>query len=278
MPPAVLYAKGNIEKLKMPKVTVIGSRQCDKEGVHNARRFSKTFSDVGLCVVAGFAPGIEAYVHKEVLSTIVILPCGINVTYPSVHFRLKNSILENEGLLISEYPFGVRAFKENFKFRNRLLAGISDAVVFVQCGMKSGTAHTFNWAALYGRDAYVIPGSINSIFYKGSNSYIREGGILITCPEDVLINYFSRYPQLIDNDKECEAELTIAPEIDFESLDIVDDNEKTILKALSGKIMHIDELIKETNISVRAASVCLTNLELFNMIEKCEGNRYRIKR
>ena len=274
--PAVLYVKGNTEILKSIKITVIGSRQCDKEGVYNAKRFSKTFNDVGLTVVAGFAPGIEAVVHKTVLSSIVIMPCGINITYPSTHYRLKNMILDNGGLLVTEYPFGTKAYKENFKFRNRLLAAFSDATVFIQCGPKSGTAHTFNWTAVYGRDAYVIPGSINSVFYQGSNGYIKEGGTLITCPEDVLVDCISRYPELIYTDKnnvdeKCETESNI------DNYDNLDENEKKILIALSKSTLHIDKLITETELSFGDVSVSLINLELLDIIEKCEGNIYKIK-
>ncbi|MBQ2897542.1 MAG: DNA-processing protein DprA [Clostridia bacterium] len=277
MPPIVLYAKGDFKKLKLPKVTVIGSRKHNQEGISNARWFSEALSDAGLQIVAGFAEGIEANINKTVLSTVVILPCGINITYPAVHFRLKNSILQSGGLFITEYPFGIRAYKENFIFRNRLLAGISDATVFVQCGAKSGTSHTFNWTALYGRDAYVIPGSINSEFYKGSNRYIKEGGILVTCPEDILIDYFSKYPELLNENLDFNNRQVNLPEVDEKVLESFECEEKVILKALSGKILHIDEIIKETNISVTNVSVCLVNLELLDVIEKCEGNRYKIK-
>jgi len=274
--PAVLYAKGNVNKLQDVKITVIGSRQCDKDGVTNAKRFSKNFNDVGITVVAGFAPGIEAVVHKSVLSTIAIMPCGINITYPAMHFRLKNQILDNGGLIVTEYPFGVNAYKENFKYRNRLLAAFSDATVFIQCGMKSGTAHTFNWTATYGRDAYVIPGSINNIFYQGSNGYIKEGGIPITCPEDVLVDYFNRYPELLYKDETVvENHTTDKPEPEIS--DSVSESERLILSALSGQIMHIDQIVNKTKLSVGEISVCLINLELMDIIEKCEGNRYKIK-
>lgn len=274
--PAIIYAKGNIDKLKSIKLTVIGSRQCDKDGIANAKRFSKAFNDVGLTVVAGFAPGIEATVHKTALATIAIMPCGINLTYPAMHFRMKNMILDNGGLIVSEYPFDIKAYKENFKYRNRLLAAFSDATVFVQCGLKSGTAHTFNWTAVYGRDAYVIPGSINNIFYQGSNGYIKEGGILITCPEDVLVDYFSRYPELIYK-QETTDNSDANVEFKQDDFDNYDETEKKILIALSDKALHIDQLVNETNLSIGDISVSLINLELMDIIEKCEGNIYKIK-
>lgn len=277
MQPAVLYAKGDLSRLSLPKVTVIGSRKHDQEGTSNAKWFAKALKDAGLQVVAGFAEGIEANVNKTVLSTIAILPCGINITYPAMHYRLKNLILENGGLIITEYPFGIRAYKENFIFRNRLLAGISDATVFIQCGARSGTSHTFNWAALYGRDAYVIPGSINSAFYKSSNRYIKEGGILVTSPEDVVIDYISRYPELAENNIDFSFQQEMSLEVDNKTLEKFDGDEKVILKALSGKILHIDEIVKATNISITNVSVCLVNLEILDVIEKCEGNRYKIK-
>ena len=273
--PAVLYVKGNVEKLLDVKVTVIGSRQCDKDGITNAKRFSRAFTDVGLTVVAGFAPGIEATVHKAALSTIVIMPCGINITYPATHFRLKNMVLDNGGLIVTEYPFDVKAYKENFKFRNRLLAAFSDATVFVQCGLKSGTAHTFNWTAVYGRDAYVIPGSINSIFCQGSNGYIKEGGILITCPEDVLVDYFTRYPELIYKEEaQCVEKVQEPQSFDIPGLS---ENEERILHILAKNKLHIDQIIKETNLSASDISVGLINLEILDIIEKCEGNIYKIK-
>ncbi len=275
--PAVLYCKGNLDKLLGVKITVIGSRQCDKDGITNANRFSKAFSNVGLTVVAGFAPGIEATIHKAVLSTIVIMPCGINITYPAMHFRLKNMVLDNGGLFITEYPFDVKAYKENFKYRNRLLAAISDATVFVQCGMKSGTAHTFNWTAVYGRDAYVIPGSINNIFYQGSNGYIKEGGVLITCPEDVLVDYFNRYPELIYKAEENAATEQVPVSVDTDNFEGISESEKKILAVLSGGPLHIDQILKETNLPTGDISVSLINLELLDIIEKCEGNIYKIK-
>lgn len=275
--PAVLYAKGNIEKLRSVKITVIGSRLCDKDGTTNANRFAKAFNDVGLTVVAGFAPGIEATIHKAALSTIVIMPCGINITYPAMHFRLKNLILDNGGLFITEYPFDINAQKENFKFRNRLLAAISDATVFVQCGMKSGTAHTFNWTAVYGRDAYVIPGSINNIFCQGSNGYIKEGGILITCPEDVLVDYFNRYPELIYKSENQNLNNANSDKTNMIDVDGLNENEKKIISVLSAKPLHIDQITNETNLSSGDISLCLINLELLDIIEKCEGNIYKIK-
>lgn len=274
--PAVLYAKGNLDRLLGIKVTVIGSRQCDDEGICNAKRFSKTFNDVGLTIVAGFAPGIEATIHKNILSTIAIMPCGINVTYPATHFRLKNMILDNGGLLVTEYPFDIKAYSENFKYRNRLLAAFSDATVFIQCGLKSGTAHTFNWTSVYGRDAYVIPGSINNVFYQGSNAFIKEGGILVTCPEDVLIDYFSRYPEMVFEDKSKKNDHQ-SIDIDIESIEGICESEKLILSALSGNRLHIDQIIKNTNFSAGDVSVGLINLELLDIIEKCEGNIYKIK-
>lgn len=274
--PAVLYAKGNIEKLKSIKLTVIGSRMCDKDGIDNAKRFSKAFNNVGLTIVAGFAPGIEATIHKTALSTIVVMPCGINITYPSTHFRLKNMILDNGGLFVTEYPFDVKAYKENFRYRNRLLAAFSDATVFVQCGLKSGTAHTFNWTGVYGRDAYVIPGSINNVFCQGSNGYIKEGGILITCPEDVLVDYFSRYPQLIYEVTESQ-DVDQTYETQNQNFDNFDEVEKSILTALSKSALHIDQLIDETKLSMGDLSAGLINLEIISAIEKCEGNIYKIK-
>ena len=278
MPPAVLYAKGNLDLLKAPKVTVIGSREHDKEGTENAIWFSRELMGAGIQVVAGFAEGIEANVNKTALSSIVILPCGINYTYPAKHFRLRNSIMQNGGLFLTEYPFGTNAYKENFLFRNRLLAGISDATVFIQCGAKSGTSHTFNWDALYGRDAFVIPGSIYNKYYQNSNRYIKEGGILVTSPSEVIAYFYAKYPYLVKKEMPSFPNEEQIFTIDNSLLENFSEDEKKIVKALSQKTLHIDDIVKEVNISIADLSVYLVNLELFGIVEKCEGNRYKIKR
>lgn len=258
-PPIVLYASGDISLLKKPLLTIVGSRSCDGEGRKTAASFSGAAKNFGLQVVCGFADGIEAAVIKTVKNPIVILPNGIDIIYPAKHRWLRGEVLRSGGLLLTEYPFGVRAFKYNFKFRNRLLAAISDAVLIPQAGDKSGTSITCGCAAHYGRDCYAVPGSIYSRFYTGCNKYIREyGATAVTSPSHVLEDYAARYPQL---DFAEPAQENKKPDLSKFGRE-----EAAVINAIYGGASSADEIALGAALPVNEVNAILINLELEDYI------------
>lgn len=274
-PPTVFYYKGTIERLERILITVVGTRNPDSDGRRIARLYSEGLTRANLQIVSGFAQGIEAEIHKNIKSTIAVLPNGINVTYPANHWRLKKEILEHDGLLITEFGFDMRALPQNFRFRNRILAGLSPASLIIQSPARSGTAHTFGSAGDYGRDCYVVPGSIFNPKYEGSLNMLKDGGMVTTCPEDIISQYQFQYPDQIQWDApKCEP----APkQFETSGNDLFDENERKILEALSGRVMQIDEIAVKTDLAVNTVAAVLTNLEIMGYVEKLMGNRYQIK-
>jgi len=141
-------------------------------------------------VISGLAKGIDTYAHigaiKKNASTIAVLGCGIDTIYPSENEELADKILNQNGLIISEYVIGTKIEKYNFPARNRIVSGLSEGVLVVEAPKKSGALITVDFALEQGKDVYVIPGNINNICAEGSNQLLKEGAKFVDRVEDIL--------------------------------------------------------------------------------------------
>lgn len=159
--PIVLYYRGNINLLNKKNIAIIGCRECTKYGEEIAKKFSYNIANNEINVVSGLARGIDSYAHLGSLyskgNTIAVLANGLDIIYPSENKKLANKILEKNGLIISEYPIGTKPIKQNFPARNRIISGISKAVLVVEAKLKSGTMITVDFALEQGKDVFVIP-------------------------------------------------------------------------------------------------------------------------
>lgn len=195
-PPQQLYVMGNIELLNKDSIAIIGSRKCTDYGEKQAAKFSRQISNSDVCIVSGLAKGIDSYAHLGALSvsgkTIAIIGSGIDNIYPKENIKLAENIVKNNGLIISEYPLGTLALKQNFPARNRIISGISNSILVVEAREKSGTNITVEFALEQGKDIYVIPGNIYSKTSNGTNFLIQEGAIPVVNYKDIkkkMINY-----------------------------------------------------------------------------------------
>jgi DNA processing protein len=192
-PPFVLYALGRLERLGLPAVAIVGSREASRYGRDVAERLARELSGVGVSVVSGFARGIDAAAHAAALEgpggTIAVLGCGLDVDYPREHARLK-AALASDHLLVSEYPPGAEPRPQNFPIRNRIIAGMSSGVVVVEASRRSGSLITARLAADFGRDVFAVPGSVFSPTSVGAHELLRDGAILCRAAEDVLAELF----------------------------------------------------------------------------------------
>ncbi len=188
-PPAVLFMRGSPEVLKGPSVAVIGSRRCSLYGRKTARKLAGGLSGAGVCVVSGLARGIDAESHRGAMQqggrTAAVLGGGLDSIYPSEHTALAEAIARC-GCLLSEYPPGVRPTRYSFPERNRIISGLSDAVVVVEAGQRSGTMITVGTALDQGRDVYAVPGEIGRSTSTGTNRLIRDGAGIILSAEEFL--------------------------------------------------------------------------------------------
>ncbi|MEP6993058.1 MAG: DNA-processing protein DprA [Acidobacteriota bacterium] len=192
-PPFLLFVMGRIERLALPAVAVVGSREASRYGRDAAGRLSRDLSAAGVAVVSGFARGVDAAAHEAALEgpggTIAVLGCGLDVDYPREHSRLKDR-LASQHLLLSEYPPGTEPRPQNFPIRNRIIAGLSSGVVVVEASRRSGSLITARLAADFGRDVFAVPGSIFSETSSGAHELLRDGAILCRGAEDVLAELF----------------------------------------------------------------------------------------
>ena len=188
--PQVIYAKGNIDLLNNYGIGIVGSRDCDEYGINNAKRFADYLSKKGITIISGLAKGIDSIAHmysmKNIGKTIAVLPCGFNNIYPKENIKLANIIIENGGLLISEWSPNVKADIYRFPQRNRIISGLSIGVLVVESKCKSGSNITAYNAMKQGRSVFSIPGDMDNERSKGTNMLIKEGAYPVSEPMDII--------------------------------------------------------------------------------------------
>ena len=189
-PPKALYCLGNLELLNYKNnIAIIGSRNCSGYGERAAKDFAFNLAKEDVCIVSGLAKGIDSFSHIGALNakgkTIAVLGSGLDNVYPKENVKLMESIVRNDGLVISEYPLGTKASKQNFPARNRIISGLSDSVLVVEARKNSGTNITVDFALEQGKDVFVIPGNIYSKTSDGTNFLITEGAIPVLSYKDI---------------------------------------------------------------------------------------------
>ncbi len=185
----LLLCRGNPEILHKPSVAIVGARAASVYGRTVARELAREAARAGLVVISGLARGIDAEAHRGALDvggeTIAVLGCGLDRIYPAEHRALSEEILER-GALLSELPLGSAPKKIHFPLRNRLISGLSHAVVVVEAREKSGSLITVSHALEQGVDVLVVPGPITAATSAGSNRLLREGAIPLLDISDLL--------------------------------------------------------------------------------------------
>jgi len=190
-PPATLYIYGDMQLLKMPMIAIVGSRNASPAGLKNARLFAKALSNAGLLTISGLAKGVDSAAHQATLelgpkhATAAVLGTGIDLIYPRQNIELSNAIGQ-QGLLVSEFGFGVGPKAFHFPRRNRIIAALALGVVVVEAAEKSGSLITARLAADLGREVFALPGPIHSNNSAGCHLLIQQGAKLAFRPNDVL--------------------------------------------------------------------------------------------
>ena len=191
--PVVLYAIGNIELLKQEAIAIVGARQCTEYGKITAQEISKQITNKSINVVSGLAIGIDSYAHIGAGGkTIAVLGSGLDEIYPKNNIKLAKSILKKGGLIISEYSLGVKPEKIHFPSRNRIISGISNAVIVIEASERSGSLITAEFALEQGKDVYAVPSNISSKLSAGTNNLIKEGAVPYTCIQDIEFNLWDK--------------------------------------------------------------------------------------
>lgn len=188
--PLFLYVKGHLQVLSKPKIAIVGARKATVYGLDMAYRFSQHLAEHGYLVVSGGAIGIDSAAHQGALSvkacTLVVMGSGLLHLYPKKNKSLFDTVIKNQGCLISEYPLQTRVQARLFPARNRIISGLSLGVIVVEAGFKSGSLISANYALQQNREVFAIPGRITDKASEACLDLIKQGAKLITQIDDVL--------------------------------------------------------------------------------------------
>jgi DNA processing protein len=188
-PPQTLWIKGDVEVLRAPAVAIVGSRAASPYALEVARRLGSDLARRNVAVVSGMARGVDSAAHRGALEadgiTIAVFGCGVDVIYPPEHRELAKRIAER-GALVSEFPPGRPPMKNNFPQRNRIISGLSLAVVIVEAAEGSGSLITADFALEQGRAVLAVPGNVLGGRNYGAHALLRDGAKLVECADDIL--------------------------------------------------------------------------------------------
>ena len=256
-PPFILYVIGNLE-IREKNIAVVGARKCTLYGRAVSRNISKLLSEYNIGIISGMARGIDAEAHRGAMDgngfTCAVLGCGCDIAYPPENKKLMLEI-EKKGAVVSEYPPGTQPISYNFPARNRIISGLSDGVLIIEAGEKSGALITANFALEQGRDVFAVPGSILSNMSKGTNLLIKDGAKPVTDIGDIL------------------NELGIDVEIMNEKLNMngLTSREKVIMEVICDSPIYLDDLLKKVSLKIGEINSILTSLEMKGLIRILPG-------
>lgn len=267
-PPIGLYRNGSYE-FEAPCIAIVGSRRTTLYGQATAKKLGAELARLGFCVVSGLARGIDTAAHEGALSvggkTAAVIGTGIDIIYPSENLDLYRRIAES-GAVLSEFPFGRKADRQSFAMRNRIVAGMSEAVIVVESDVDGGAMITARFAGEQGRLLFAVPGRIDQPSSAGCHQLIRDGATLLTSVDDLLseLNYLQGFapgkiPTAPDAPSVLE-QLTAAA---------LSDDERQVAECLrGGAILGIDAITAQAGLSAPVVSAALMMLELKKLVVK----------
>ena len=268
--PAVLYYRGRVqpEALQgaMALVGMVGTRNATEYGRRWTRRLSMALAKHGFGIVSGLAAGIDAEAHRACLEvggyTLAVLGTGIDIVYPRSNAPLFEQIAER-GLLLSDYPPGTRPEGKNFPPRNRIIAGLSRAVLVMEAQQRSGALITANFATEFNRDVFVLPGSLDQPYSLGCLEWSNRGAQMIL-GEGELIAALGEIPQLdAIAPAHPEPPPDLAPEL------------AQLLASLTSEPLPFDLIVQNTGTRAGEVSGALLQLELMGLVRQLPGMRYQ---
>ena len=287
-PPAVLYVKGKLPDLDDKLcISIVGTRNSSAYGNKISFEMGYKLAKADAVVISGGAIGIDCLSQKGALQasgkTIAVLGCGINFNYLMSNKNLRDSVAKN-GALVSEYPPDYRCSSWTFPMRNRIISGMSDGVLVIEAGEKSGSLITANLALEQNRDLFAIPGNINSRVSDGTNKLIKICAKPVTQAEDILEDYVHLYPYLqvkknfeADDNGEKESKNIENITNNNEKKELpssLSGRAKIIFEKLTDEPTYVNNLSELSKLSTSEVLQAITELELYGLIITHAGKRY----
>lgn len=265
--PKGLYIAGKLPDPFKPAVAIIGARTCSEYGKQMAKYFGEALGEVGVQVISGMARGIDVLSQTAAIqaggNSFGILGCGVDVCYPKENAELYH-MLQRHGGLLSEFPPGTAPLARQFPSRNRIIAGLADAVVVIEAKQKSGTLITVDMALEQGRDVYAIPGRLTDPLSEGCNRLIKQGAGLLLSPEELLEELSVETGQKLMKKSASKEKNNF----------LLDKEENMVYANLDLYARNLEEIVDKTNISLQEITHILLSLELKGLIKEVGKNYY----
>lgn len=267
-PPIGLYWKGeyNIDR---PCVAIVGTRRGTLYGLGVAKRFASELAGLGFCIVSGMARGTDTAAHEGALEaggkTVAVLGCGLDIVYPPENLELYKHIAR-EGAVVSEFPFGRRADRQTFPMRNRVVAGICEAVIVVESAAAGGSMITARFAGEQGRQIMAVPGRIDQSASAGCHQLIRDGATMVSSVDDILeeLRYARPVQGRLEQDLPQETGRVELSEL-----------EHLILACFQGGELCLpDQICRQANQTPAEVSAVLMGLEIKRLVVKRADGRF----
>ncbi len=274
--PLGLYWKGDY-KIDRPCVAIVGTRRATLYGHSVTRRIAGDLARLGFCVVSGMARGTDTAAHEGALAvggkTVAVFGCGMKTVYPPENLDLCREIVKT-GAVASEFTIDRRTDRQTFPMRNRIVAGMCEAIIVVESDLKGGSMITARFAGEQGRQVFAVPGRIDQVASRGCHQLIREGAILVTGVDDILeeLNYRKQDFQL---------DLDLAEERQSSAAKLnadLNDEESAVYQLFSeGDAIHPDDLGEKAGLAPWQVSSILIKLELKGVLIKRADGRFEAK-
>lgn len=258
-PPVVLYYKGDIKVLNTKSIGVVGTRKMTGYGRSVTKQFVEGLVKGGFTIVSGLAKGVDTEAHKTAIEsdgkTVAVLGGGLKEIYPAENINLAKKITEGHGVIISEFAPAEPSMPGNFPARNRIISGLSMAVLVTEAAINSGSLITAKEALEQGRDVFAVPGAITSSLSKGPISLISEGARPVFDPSEIL------------------DELGVSVKTQIPDLNLTE-QEKRLLEVLENESMHIDEICRSLDLSIAEVSSVILKMEITGLLRNLGGGIY----
>ena len=264
-PPVTLYYCGTLPESRVPTVAIVGTRKPTAYGKEVTHRLAYDLASQGIIIVSGLALGVDGLAHQAALdaggTTLAVLPCGLPKVYPGRHRDLAAAIVAKGGALITEYTSDDEiSYQSNFLERNRIVAGLADAVLITEAAARSGTLNTAAHALAQGKEVFVVPGNITSPMSSGCNALIKQGAHVALSADDI-IQVIA--PELLRQQSTLPLGSTPA--------------EIAILQQLKDGVRDGDEIQRNTGLSAVDITTALTMLELSGAIRALGANQWTLR-
>ncbi|MEI0476291.1 DNA-processing protein DprA [Brachyspira pulli] len=317
-PPYILYYKGDLKKLRRNSIAIVGTREPTNESRKYSFELASKLSSLNISVVSGMAKGVDREAHlgaiSSLVNTVAVLGNGIDTVYPSENLQIYNKLVE-KGVIVSEFEIGRKPDRMNFPRRNRIISGLSYAVVMVEAASKSGALITVDYALNQGRDVYIAPYDEKNNAYFGNHKLYKDGAKIAYSFIDILEDFDSIFSNDDDytkmklkyfeggdiksknikketiikeeivinkNEREIKKEEKKKQKVEKQNNEVISnlEEEETVLYNIikNAEKIHIDDIIEKSNMNVQTVTSMLMQLEIKGIIKQLSGKYYTIEK